>query len=37
MLSRERTAEEELEVQAMMSLCDAMSRQPIAEVPAPAP
>ena len=36
MLSRERTALEEADVQAMMGLCDAMSRQPIAEVPAPA-
>lgn len=35
MLSRERTAVEETEVEAMMGLCDAMSRQPIADVPPP--
>lgn len=35
MLTRERTAEEETEVFAMMGLCEAMSREPIAEVPSP--
>lgn len=37
MLMRERTAAEELEVQSMMRLCEAMSREPIPEVPPPAP
>ena len=36
MLSRERTAAEELEVQSMMGLCEAMSRESIPEVPSPA-
>lgn len=35
MLTRERSATEELEVQSMMSLCEAMSREPIPAVPAP--
>ncbi len=35
MLTRERTAAEELEVQSMMGLCEAMSREPISDVPAP--
>ena len=35
MLTRERTAAEELEVQAMMGLCEAMSRESIPEVPSP--
>ncbi|RYE88542.1 MAG: DUF1624 domain-containing protein [Hyphomicrobiales bacterium] len=35
MLTRERTAAEELEVQGMMGLCQAMSREPIPVVPTP--
>lgn len=35
MLTRERSAAEELELQSMMGLCQAMSREPIAEVPSP--
>jgi uncharacterized membrane protein len=35
MLTRERTAEEEIEVFAMMGLCEAMSATPIPEVPLP--
>jgi len=36
MLARERTAEEELELQAMVNLCEAMSAAPIVDVPLPA-
>jgi uncharacterized membrane protein len=36
MLTRERSAEDELEVQSMMGLCEAMSRTAVPEVPAPA-
>lgn len=35
MLTRERTAAEELELQSMMGLCAAMSQEPISEVPPP--
>jgi uncharacterized membrane protein len=35
MLTRERSAREELELQAMMGLCQAMSLEPIAAVPSP--
>lgn len=36
LLARERTAEEELELQSMVNLCEAMSTEPIADVPLPA-
>lgn len=35
MLTRERTAQEETELQAMMGLCEAMSASPIEDVPLP--